>query len=185
MLDCSTCEEARYTRENYMEETLTCKRCGGNSPTDATFCIECGAPLAEPATGPTTRLEEPRQYTNERPATAPVARPAAPIIVAQPLPPPMAQPRGNRPARGPDLTAPFVIIGLALALLFVPRFGGPAVIAIGAGGLILRSMLTRPDRVLPLLVLFVLLGLLFTGSKLFWPALFLVFVLRVMLRGRP
>jgi hypothetical protein len=170
-----------------MEDTIRCKTCGGNSPADASFCIECGAPLAEPATGPTMRLDEPRPYASARPAAPPpVARPAPPIVVVPPLPPPQVRrSRHARPVRGPNLTAPFVIIGLALALLFVPRFGGPALMAIGAGGLILRSMLTRPDRVLPLLVLLVLLGLLFTGSKLFWPALFFVFALRLMMRGRP
>ena len=39
-----------------MAETLRCERCGGESPADARFCIECGAGLAPPTTGPTTRL---------------------------------------------------------------------------------------------------------------------------------
>ena len=73
---------------------------------------------------------------------------------------------------------------MALALLFVPRFGAPAVMAIGVGGLIMRGMLTRPERVLPLLVLLAFVALLVSGSKLFWPALVLLFVVRAVFRGR-
>jgi Double zinc ribbon len=39
-----------------MAETHNCKRCGGDSPADARFCIDCGATLAPAATGDTTRL---------------------------------------------------------------------------------------------------------------------------------
>src|SRR6266508_7030289 len=39
-----------------MAEKLRCERCGGESPADARFCIDCGAPLAPPSTGGTTRL---------------------------------------------------------------------------------------------------------------------------------
>ncbi len=39
-----------------MPEMLHCDRCGGDSPTDARFCIDCGAPIGVATTGPTTRL---------------------------------------------------------------------------------------------------------------------------------
>jgi Double zinc ribbon len=39
-----------------MAETHHCERCGGDSPADACFCIDCGATLAPVATGDTTRL---------------------------------------------------------------------------------------------------------------------------------
>ena len=39
-----------------MAEKLGCERCGGESPADARFCIDCGAPLAPASTGATTRL---------------------------------------------------------------------------------------------------------------------------------
>jgi Double zinc ribbon len=39
-----------------MAETLHCDRCGGDSPADARFCIDCGAPVGAATTGPTTRL---------------------------------------------------------------------------------------------------------------------------------
>jgi hypothetical protein len=39
-----------------MQEILHCDRCGGDSPTDARFCIDCGAPVGAATTGPTTRL---------------------------------------------------------------------------------------------------------------------------------
>ena len=39
-----------------MPEILHCDRCGGDSPNDARFCIECGAPIGVATTGPTTRL---------------------------------------------------------------------------------------------------------------------------------
>jgi Double zinc ribbon len=35
---------------------MRCERCGGHNPTDARFCIDCGASLALATTGPTTRL---------------------------------------------------------------------------------------------------------------------------------
>jgi hypothetical protein len=151
-----------------MEDTIRCNQCGGISPADGRFCIECGAAL------PTVRAD---------------ARPAPPpIVVAPPLPPPMHRPARHSPhghGRAPDLTAPLAIIMVALALLFVPRFGAPAIMAIGFGGLLMRGLATRPERVLPILVLLGFLALLFTGSKLFWPALIMLFVLRAVFRGRP
>ncbi len=36
-------------------ETIHCQQCGGESPSDARFCIECGADMMA-ASGPTTRL---------------------------------------------------------------------------------------------------------------------------------
>src|SRR5690242_6417249 len=39
-----------------MPEILHCDRCGGDNPTDARFCIDCGAPIQTATTGPTTRL---------------------------------------------------------------------------------------------------------------------------------
>ena len=39
-----------------MAETMRCERCGGHSPADAHFCIDCGASFALATTGPTTRL---------------------------------------------------------------------------------------------------------------------------------
>jgi hypothetical protein len=39
-----------------MAEMLTCERCGGTSPHDARFCIDCGETLVAATIGPTTRL---------------------------------------------------------------------------------------------------------------------------------
>jgi hypothetical protein len=39
-----------------MSDILRCDQCGGESPADGRFCIDCGAPLGSAATGPTTRL---------------------------------------------------------------------------------------------------------------------------------
>lgn len=39
-----------------MAETMICKRCGGDNPADARFCIDCGATFDSATTGPTTRL---------------------------------------------------------------------------------------------------------------------------------
>jgi hypothetical protein len=39
-----------------MPEILHCDRCGGDSPNDARFCIDCGGPIGAATTGPTTRL---------------------------------------------------------------------------------------------------------------------------------
>jgi Zn-finger nucleic acid-binding protein len=41
-----------------MAETLRCGRCDADNQADARFCIDCGAPLIPPTTGPTTRLIE-------------------------------------------------------------------------------------------------------------------------------
>ncbi|HEU4322522.1 MAG TPA: zinc ribbon domain-containing protein [Roseiflexaceae bacterium] len=39
-----------------MAPTRHCARCGGQNPTEARFCIECGAGLESAATGPTVKL---------------------------------------------------------------------------------------------------------------------------------
>ena len=93
-----------------MQETLHCDRCGGDSPTDARFCIDCGAPVGAATTGPTTRLAGiacPACATNNPEharfcvvcgrafgaASAPRPRPVAP---------PLAPPRPPRPAMQPN-----------------------------------------------------------------------------------
>jgi len=112
-----------------MPEILHCDRCGGDSPTDARFCIDCGAPIGAATTGPTTRLTGivcPACKTNNpeharfcvvcgrafgaaappqpRPAagpapTRPVARPGYPRM---PTPPTSAGPAPTRPAARPS-----------------------------------------------------------------------------------
>jgi hypothetical protein len=101
-----------------MPETLHCDRCGGDSPADARFCIDCGGPVGAAATGPTTRLAGivcPACKTNNpeharfcvvcgrafgaaQPARRPVAPPMAP-----PAPKPPAQPSYPRMATPPTL----------------------------------------------------------------------------------
>jgi hypothetical protein len=39
-----------------MAETVICKRCGDVNPSEARFCIDCGASLVAETTGPTVRL---------------------------------------------------------------------------------------------------------------------------------
>jgi hypothetical protein len=39
-----------------MADIIRCKRCGEENPAEARFCIDCGAPLSEAATGATTKL---------------------------------------------------------------------------------------------------------------------------------
>jgi uncharacterized protein len=39
-----------------MAEMERCAQCGADNPADARFCVTCGASLAPPATGATTRL---------------------------------------------------------------------------------------------------------------------------------
>jgi hypothetical protein len=41
-----------------MAEKLRCERCDADNQADARFCIDCGAALSPPATGPTARLAE-------------------------------------------------------------------------------------------------------------------------------
>lgn len=40
-------------------ELIHCERCGGESPADARFCIDCGASLEKGTTGPTVKLTGP------------------------------------------------------------------------------------------------------------------------------
>jgi hypothetical protein len=156
-------------------ETLRCEGCGGTSPADAAFCIDCGRPLSTAATGPTRRLDPPRPQVYTRPAEpapapAPRPRPRGAVLV----------PRSNRD----DLSLPLLIIGAALAFLLVPRFGPMILVAIGMGGLMLRGALAHPERLLPLLALFGIAAVIFTGGKLFWPLLISFFMLRAICGGR-
>ncbi len=162
-----------------MSDMKRCAHCGGQSPADAVYCIECGRPIVEAATGPTRRLEQPLP----RPRVA--ARPAAPAPTFSPAPVYRPAPQAPRsPAQqGGDLTVPFLIIGAALAFLLVPRFGPMVLVAIGLVGLFARGLLARPDRVLPLLVFAGIMAVLFTGGKLFWPVLVGFFILRAICGG--
>ena len=100
-----------------MPEILHCDRCGGDNPTDARFCIDCGGPIGAATTGPTTRLSGigcPSCSTNNpeharfcvvcgrafgaaqpaqpRPAAPPVGAPAPTRPTARPSYPRMATP---------------------------------------------------------------------------------------------
>ncbi|HWQ15075.1 MAG TPA: hypothetical protein VNL77_19920, partial [Roseiflexaceae bacterium] len=83
-------------------------------------------------------------------------------------------------ARSTWETSPLLVAAGALALLFAPRLAPMILVAVGVVGLLARGMLTRPARVLPLLVLAGFLALLVSGGKLFWPLLIGFFVLRAI-----
>jgi hypothetical protein len=107
-----------------MPEVLHCDRCGGDNPTDARFCIDCGAPIGAATTGPTTRLAGiacPSCNTNNpeharfcvvcgrafgaakpRPAAPPPAAPAArPSYPRMATPPTLMAARPQPPAQPP------------------------------------------------------------------------------------
>ena len=103
-----------------MPEILHCDRCGGDSPTDARFCIDCGAPIGAATTGPTTRLTGivcPACSTNNPEharfcvvcgrafgaATPPQPRPAAPSTLPHAPTRPAARPSDPRMATPPML----------------------------------------------------------------------------------
>jgi hypothetical protein len=103
-----------------MAEKLRCERCGGESPTDARFCIDCGAPLAPVSTGATTRLPGMRcancGTNNPEHArfcvvcgrglgtdTAPAARPTN---LPRPTVPPLRAPHSTRRQNYPRVAAP-------------------------------------------------------------------------------
>ena len=105
-----------------MPEILHCDRCGGDNPTDARFCIDCGAPIGAAATGPTTRLTGivcPSCKTNNPEharfcvvcgrafgaATPAQPRPAAPPAAASAPTRPAAHPSYPRMATPPALMA--------------------------------------------------------------------------------
>jgi Double zinc ribbon len=120
-----------------MAETHHCKRCGGVSPADARFCIDCGAPLAPAATGDTTRLPGMRcpSCATNNPEHArfcvvcgrglvggvtPAARPAPqPRPALQPRPPAMppgpkgASPHSPRQHSYPRVASPPVVLPVA------------------------------------------------------------------------
>ena len=93
-----------------MAETLHCDRCGGDSPADARFCIDCGAPVGTATTGPTTRLAGitcPSCNTNnpEHARFCVVcgrAFGAAPSLRPRPAAPPIAPPTATRPPVRPS-----------------------------------------------------------------------------------
>src|SRR5262245_40236835 len=64
LLTCNKADGSSYKKTDakkgkIMEKTLiTCRSCGGESPSDARFCIECGESFTS-TTGPTTRLATP------------------------------------------------------------------------------------------------------------------------------
>jgi hypothetical protein len=164
-----------------MAETVRCAQCGGQSPTDAQFCIECGKPIANPATGPTTRLAGvacPNCGTNNpenarfcvvcgRTLTAapnPQPRPA-PARPAPPRPTPM-RPAPHQSYPRVDTTPPFIPARPMTPPARRSRAGGPNV------G-----------------VLVFLFGLLFLASSRFlWPGILLligiVFLIDQSMRGR-
>lgn len=136
-----------------MAETHHCERCGGDSPADARFCIDCGATLAPAATGDTTRLPGmrcPSCGTNNPDharfcvvcgcglvaGAAPARRPAP-----QPRPPaaPPHRPHSTRQHSYPRIDAPPV--ALPMAPLRPPamrqrsvgpfRGNGPLIFAVG------------------------------------------------------
>jgi hypothetical protein len=155
-----------------MVETQHCERCGGDSPAEARFCIDCGATLAPGATGDTTRLPGMRcsncGTTNPEHArfcvvcgrglvagAAPAARPA-------PQPPAWSPgPKGARPHSARQHTYPrvapppvaFPVAPPAPAPIYRPQAGG-----LRGGG--------------PLLFLIGLFVLLMTGK--IWPGILLL-----------
>jgi Double zinc ribbon len=136
-----------------MADTHHCERCGGDSPADARFCIDCGATLASAAIGETTRLPGmrcPGCGTNNPEharfcvvcgrglvaGAAPASRP-----VPQPLPPAATQrqPHSARQHSYPRVAPPPVAFPVAPprpAAVRQPRAGalrgnGPLLFAVG------------------------------------------------------
>src|SRR5260221_10474977 len=90
-----------------MSEILHCDRCGGDSPTDARFCIDCGAPISAATTGPTTRLSGivcPSCNTNnpEHARFCVVCGRAFGTATPRPAAPPAAAPAPTRPSARPS-----------------------------------------------------------------------------------
>jgi hypothetical protein len=102
-----------------MAQTIRCKVCGDENPTDARFCIDCGAALVEAATGPTARLAG---------IPCPSCRASNPenarfcVVCGQSMVAPARQPQPARPAPRPTPVRPS-------AQQSFPRVAGPPIYA--------------------------------------------------------
>lgn len=192
-----------------MSETIICARCGGDSPSDARFCIDCGAALAGASTGPTTRLSG-----VSCPACRALNPPDARFCTAcgrsqggpQPHPRPVAPPQPRTPqqsyprmATPPQLSpyrppmppaqrrigagrpaAPLVfLIGLAVLLATGAIWPGILVL-IGVMMLFGQLGHGRADKGLRALLWFGGLAVLFSTGR-FWPGILLLVLLNAAL----
>lgn len=186
-----------------MAEALRCERCGGESPADARFCIDCGAPLVPAATGPTARLAGMRcpncqtvnpenarfcvvcghglvAGTASRPRPTPVRpvpRQSYPRVDARPAPIPVrpAPPAWHGAAHGQYVGMLVFLVGLLL-LIATHRIWPGILLLIGISSLIGQTNRGRPEKGLAHLIWWGGLALLF-ATGLFWPGLLLLILL--------
>lgn len=143
-----------------VETKVICPQCGASVPGDAQFCIDCGAPMTPPAaespaaTGPTVQL--------------------APPAARQPIPP---------PAILDELIAPLLLVVGAVAAFSVPRYGPYILVAIGAAGLLIRSLRSITARGALAAIIIIGAAVLFVSRKLIWPLIIAALVV-VALFGR-
>ncbi|NWG20780.1 MAG: zinc ribbon domain-containing protein [Chloroflexi bacterium] len=148
------------------ETTVVCPNCGASVPDDAQYCIDCGAPVVTPATEVAPAATGPTVHLSERPAA--------------PAPPPQAVPAS---AWYDDLIVPLLLVVGALAFLSTPRYGPYILVAIGAAGLLIRSLRSIPARGVLAAIVITGAALLFVSRKLIWPLIIAALVV-VALFGR-
>jgi hypothetical protein len=187
-----------------------CKRCGGENPADARFCIDCGAALVEATTGPTTKLagvpcptcgasnpENARfcvvcgrglaQGAPPKPrptAPHPSARQSYPRTAAPPtwVPARTAPPRPPRPhVRGGSPGNWVFLIGLFVLLSYGNIWPGVLVL-LGISMLLNQLAAGRIDKGLTALLWLGGLALLLSSGMLF-PGIFVLLFLHAMLSG--
>jgi len=102
----------------------TCAACGRANDDDASFCQQCGAPLAPPPPPAT----QPVPGQSGTPVTPPAAAPGQPAAAAPPPPPgpPAQPPRKGKPA--PRWLVALVVVAIValvtvMAFAFIPRGG--------------------------------------------------------------
>lgn len=109
-------------------------------------------------------------------ATGPTVQlaPQAPPPAQQPIPP---------PAILDELIAPLLLVVGAVAAFSVPRYGPYILVAIGAAGLLIRSLRSITARGALAAIIIVGAAVLFVSRKLIWPLIIAALVV-VALFGR-
>ncbi len=194
-----------------MANTIRCERCGDENPTDARFCIDCGASLAPAATGQTTRLPGvpcPTCQSNNpesarfcvvcgtglvagtvtpqpRPApTRPAPQHSYPRVDVQPAPmaaPPAAPPVRRTRHQGGPFGAILLIVGVLM--LFGTHSIWPGILwLIAVWSAVTAVNANRPQQAIQSLIWWGGIAFLFT-TGMFWPGILVLIILNMAVGG--
>jgi hypothetical protein len=147
---------------------MNCPQCGRSNPEDARFCIYCAAQLvplepaasAQPVTGPTTRLEEPKYMQ-------PTLNPAPPFASSSSV-----GTSGQGTNRGKEMNTALWLIGLG-ALFLTGTFWPGILVLLGFSSYLQGVARGRQQKALRGLIFFTGLAVLF-WTNLFWPGILIL-----------